>query len=96
MVPRGNIMDDEKAKIQIEEGENPYDYVDLTGTWLVSFGYGLYIEGSKIFTLGGLFKKETLIDYLVKLITEELPQEAKDVLRENDARIMIRGMDRLS
>ena len=84
-------MDGEKTT----EVENPNDYVDLTGTWLVSFGYGVYIEGSKLFTLGGLFKKETLVEYLVDLITEELPENAKALLKEHSARIVIRGMDRL-
>ena len=85
----------EKAKTQLEDGENPFYYVDMTGTWLVYFGYGVYIEGSKLITLGGLFKKETLIEYLIGLITEELPDNAKAILNEHSANIVIRGMNRL-
>jgi hypothetical protein len=86
---------DEKAKTQLEDGENPNDYIDMTGTWFVSFGYGIFIEGSKLFTLGGLFKKETLIEYLTRMITKELPDNAKAILDEHSANIVIRSINRL-
>ena len=86
---------DEKAKTQLEDGENPDDYIDMTGTWLVAFGYGMFIEGSKLLTLRGFFKKDTLIEYLTRMITKELPDKAKAILGEYSANIVIRNMSRL-
>ena len=40
--------------------------IDMTGVWLVNFGYGVHIEGSAILTLSGLFDKDDLLDNLSK------------------------------
>ena len=73
--------------------ESKADYVDLTGVWFIYFAVDGVLEGSRILTLNGEFKKETLQDYLINHLFESLPQ--KVATQEYKNRLVIRAFNKI-
>ena len=95
--PRHEDQDKEYGKGESPDEKN--NLVDLTGHWFVNFGADLEtakIEGSRIITLNGTFDVDHLITILVEHIQDSLPQNAKEILKQDgNNKIVIRAFNRM-
>ena len=79
----------------MDSEQDEKNMIDLSGHWLVHFGYLDKMEGSRIITLNGKFDKDTFLDEIGKHIYDTFDEGVRKTLDDLGVVLVVRNMSRI-